>query len=425
MIERIKKALAVNNIDLFLINETEQTSSQLFFIKKNLDTNRISETIKYEVTIYKDFEKDGIKMRGFSTCNIYPDMPDDDLSKKLKDTLYSAGFACNPYFDFPHPRKDKPLSQNITGKSKDEFSVQEAANNVTTELFINDNSKDCFINSAEIFIKKCCYHTISSWGTDVSYDRQTIEGEFVVQCTTPEDVETYQDFYYTSPDAPGLSDKVQHAIELTRQRAIALRCGISGNLKLILSDKYVAELLDFYTERAAASMIYPKYSDFEVGKQVQHENITGDSLNITLKADLPYSYEGIKMQDIALLENGILKNIHGPARFCHYLGINPTGVYKKIAVAPGKQSFENMKSGRYLHVVNFSDFQMDKMSGRFGGEFRLAFYSDGTKVTPITGGSVSGSILDLAGNITLSAEMQNIKNYIGPLAISIENVSVG
>ena len=84
-----------------------------------------------------------------------------------------------------------------------------------------------------------------------------------------------------------------------------------------------------------------------------------------------------------------------------------------------------METGKYLHVVNFSDFQMDAMSGRFGGEFRLAFYSDGEKVIPLTGGSISGSIMELAGNMKLSSEMQTLKDYAGPFAISIDNVIVG
>ena len=82
-----------------------------------------------------------------------------------------------------------------------------------------------------------------------------------------------------------------------------------------------------------------------------------------------------------------------------------------------------MKKEKYLHIVNFSDFQMDSLSGRFGGEFRLAYYFDGEKTQPVTGGSVSGSILELSDNIHLSSETQKIKGFEGPLALSIDNVS--
>lgn len=418
MLEKIIKSLNKNKVDSYLINEISTTSTELFFIKKNLDMRRCKNVTKYDVTVYSDFFKDEIKMRGFATCILYPDMSDDELSKKISDAKYSCRFACNPYFDFPSPE-----TGHIKKESK--FDVEDTISKMTSALFINDTENDCFINSAEIFINEKLFHTISSWGTDVTYESHNIEGEFVTQCTSPEDVETYQDFYYTSSDSISLSNKVKQTIELTRQRAKASRCNISGAMKVILSGQYVADLLDFYTSRASASMIYPKYSDFKTDKQVQSANIKGDALNITITSELPYSSEGIKMHDRILLKNGVLKTIHGPARFCHYLGIEPTGVYNAISVPAGSLPLSSMKKGRYLHVVNFSDFQMDAMSGRFGGEFRLAFYCDGEKTIPITGGSISGSIIELADNITLSSDMQTLKNYTGPLAVSIDNVIIG
>jgi len=54
-----------------------------------------------------------------------------------------------------------------------------------------------------------------------------------------------------------------------------------------------------------------------------------------------------------------------------------------------------MKKEPYLYVVSFSDFSMDSLSGYFGGEIRLAYLFDGEKVTPVTGGSVSGNLLEL------------------------------
>ena len=173
--------------------------------------------------------------------------------------LEQVASDCGVYFVYKYigfPRQIKPLL------------TSEEINNCDYIIFDTDINNDVFINSAEIFVKNNKYHTVSSWGTDVSYERQNIEGEFVVQCTSPEDVETYQDFYYTTPDTDALSEKVRRTIDLTRQRAIATRCNINGSIKLIISGQYVADLLDFYTTRASASMIYPKYSDFEEGKLI-------------------------------------------------------------------------------------------------------------------------------------------------------------
>ena len=90
----------------------------------------------------------------------------------------------------------------------------------------------------------------------------------------------------------------------------------------------------------------------------------------------------------------------------------------------GSRTLEELKSIAYLHIVSFSDFQMDAFSGHFGGEIRLAFLYDGEKVTPVTGGSVNGSILEAQGHMFFSRERYRDENYEGPFAVRIEGVKV-
>ena len=85
---------------------------------------------------------------------------------------------------------------------------------------------------------------------------------------------------------------------------------------------------------------------------------------------------------------------------------------------------EEMKKTPYLHVVNFSDFQMDEMSGNFGGEIRLAYLFDGEKVTPVTGGSINGMIVKAQKNFVFSKETQESMDFSGPFAVSMEDVAV-
>ncbi len=417
MIQKILHLLKENNIRTYLINTDVEESHELFFIKKNLDMKRMKNVSKYELTIFNDFEKDNVKMRGSATCQIYPDMSYEDIDSKIKSAYYAASFATNPYYPLPGPEESSGYNNSS------DFVTEDAIRIMTEALFADDNSSDCFINSAELFVSKHTHCTISSEGVNVSYSYNTIEGEFVAQCISSQDVETYSDFYCETPDASALREKVTEVLKITRDRSIATKINTTGKIKAIISGQYVYDLLGFYLNRSSASMIYPKYSDFKLNEQVQNDNITGDSLNISLTARYPYSSEGIAMKDLPLLKDGILNNIHGSSRFCHYLNVKPTGVYTDIKVTPGTISINEMKKGKYLHIVNFSDFQMDALSGRFGGEFRLAYYCDGETVIPVTGGSVSGSILELSDNIHLSSETQKIKGYEGPLAISIENIS--
>ena len=74
--------------------------------------------------------------------------------------------------------------------------------------------------------------------------------------------------------------------------------------------------------------------------------------------------------------------------------------------------------------MTFSDFQMDAMSGHFGGEIRLAYLIEDGKVTPVTGGSVNGSILEAQKDLTFSAERYQTARYDGPYAMRLKGVSV-
>ena len=88
------------------------------------------------------------------------------------------------------------------------------------------------------------------------------------------------------------------------------------------------------------------------------------------------------------------------------------------------QQFEEMKKEPYLYAVTFSDFQMDTMSGHFGGEIRLAYLFDGERVRIVTGGSVNGSINACSGGMKFTTERYDSKNYSGPFAVMLPGVRV-
>ena len=424
MTDKILAALAAEKVGEYLITKTVQKSAELFFIKKTLDVKRAKEYTKYEVTVFRDFEKNGKACKGQSTVNIFPGMTDDEIRKTINDGMFAASFVANPTYEIPGPSDNKFIEmESDIAKT----SMEESCRIMSEALFAEDNDKDAFLNSAELFIYDTSRYIINSKGIDAGYRKCSVSGEFVVQCKAPQDVETYKDFRYDSLDAAALRDKVKRTIEYTKARAQASEAPASGNYRLILSEDYVATLFDFYKDKADASYVFAGYSDYKVGENVQADDdgkITGDAITAELKADIPFTGEGIRLIDRPFMEKGVLKTITGNARFASYLGIEPTGVYDDLKVEVGTTSVEEMKKKPYLHVVNFSDFQMDAFDGHFGGEIRLAFLFDGEKVTPVTGGSVNGSWFEVQNRLTLSKEKQNDKGFEGPLAICMDDIPV-
>jgi hypothetical protein len=88
------------------------------------------------------------------------------------------------------------------------------------------------------------------------------------------------------------------------------------------------------------------------------------------------------------------------------------------------RSEEELRAGRYLEVVEFSDFQVDSVTGDLFGEIRLAYWHDGESVTPVSGGSISGSMRELAGEMFLSRESAQYDNWRIPASTLVKGITV-
>ena len=418
MLERIRNALGRCGISLWRINETVEETAELFFVGRELDTRRVKNVQKYEVTVFRDVEAG----RGFTAVQLIASMEDGEIERELRDAYYAAQFAANPSYELTDPVQ-APLRAKAGELAQ--APLAQSAGRMVRALFAPDTREDAFVNSAELFAVRKRVHILSSEGTDVAYTDANVNGEFVVQCREPEDVEIHNTYSYNELDEKALSDKVEEALTFVRDRARAQRVLRSGRYDLVLSGNAVAEVLSYYTARSSASAVYARYSTWQRGEDVQGAEGDGARLDLTLRSTVPYSEEGIPMADLPLLRAGRLEAYHGPNRFCRYLGVKPTGYYRRLSCTNGTVSFEELKKGPCLWAVTFSDFQMDAMSGHFGGEIRLAYLieADGT-VTPVTGGSVNGSILEAQRSLTFSKDRYVTASYEGPYAVRLKGVSI-
>jgi len=420
MLDQVMRALKKAGIDSYLIRETCAESLELFFVKKNLDMRRGKKVTEVEVTVYRPFKEGEEEYLGHSVTHLFVTMEEDEMISALKNAYESAVYVKNkPYTLYRGHQEEKVImSSGLNGQS-----LGEVAGIMTEALFRNDQREDAFLNSAELFVRQNDIHVISSTGTDVAYQERSVWCEFVVQAKEPVDVEQYFSLEYTDLQPDAMAEEVRKALDQVHDRAHAQKEPAAGNYDLILSGKNLAEILSFYAARASAQMVYPKYSDYTVGAEVQGKEIKGEKLNITMVPAAPYSAEGIPMKERALLKDGKLKMIFGSNRFSCYLGIEPTGDYRRMSVDNGSVPFEELKKG-CLYPVSFSDFQMDELSGHFAGEIRLAYLYSGKGVEVLTGGSINGSLIEKQDNLVFSQESFRNSEYSGPFAVKITNIAV-
>ncbi|MCD8105325.1 MAG: metallopeptidase TldD-related protein [Lachnospiraceae bacterium] len=449
MIDKIIKALQSQPVSDYLLRDVQKETVELFFIKKNLDMRRAENVRDCSVTVYRDFEKEGRSCRGEASFTVGPSFSEEEISEKCKKAYLSAGFVANPHYELPSGKKiDRvTVESDLAGMPLDEaagrmvqalFAPEQSENDLSRGVSASqpdpsfvvksesqDNSR-AFLNSAELFVEKTTCHIVNSRGVDVSYVKYNVNGELVAQCKNPQDVETYEHFSYDTLDTVGLSALVERTLRMTEDRALASAMPATGVYDVLLSDEYAAEIFRFYLERGAGDMIYQHMSDYQVGDFVQGApgEVTGPLLNLDYVPTVPYSYEGLSMVTLPCMVDGVFRNIHASARFCEYLGVKATGRYTKLSCPSGDTDFEEMKKHPGLYVVNFSDFQMNSLSGNFGGEIRLAYLNDGKTITPVTGGSVNGSIFEAQKDFVFSRETQDLPAFRGPKAILLKGVAV-
>ena len=161
-----------------------------------------------------------------------------------------------------------------------------------------------------------------------------------------------------------------------------------------------------------------------MGENVQGTDIKGDKVSIQLKSSVPFSKEGIVLKDTKLIEDGVLKAIHGPYNFAEYLGIEPIGNFDGAVIQGGNTSEKDMFVDGTLKIIRFSDFQMDEITGDCFGEIRLALLKKGDEIIPVTGGSDTINIKDVKDEMLFSKETEDDRGVIIPKCIKFKNINV-
>ena len=130
------------------------------------------------------------------------------------------------------------------------------------------------------------------------------------------------------------------------------------------------------------------------------------------------------LKETQVIQDGIITNFLASKRFADYLNIPCTGSITNTIVTGGSKSESEFFLEPYLKVIKFSAFQIDPMTGNFGGEFRLGIYFDGEKEVPVTLGSIAANIKDVQENMFLSKEQAKYNYLLGPKSIQFFNVRI-
>lgn len=421
IIELIRTALDNSGADGWMITDTLTEGWEFYFIRHDLDQNRAKNVEHINVKVFKKSE-DG-SFLGDASDEIAPTAAESEIKKTIDSLVMKAGYVKNPFYKLNPPE----TSGDPIGADFNTADISADFINAMNEL---PESADADINSYEIFATKVTRHILTSAGTDITEIYPSSMIEVVVNARDDDhEIELYRMYHSGTCDKEGLKNSLVHTLQYGRDRLKAEKTPALEKADVIFSTDDAVEIYNYFRDRLSAAMLVRKMSDWEIGKAITEAE--GDKVTLTAKRSLEnsstnfsYDEEGAPLDDLVLLNRYIPENYWGSRMYTQYLGMERSGIVYNYEISGGSRSEAELRSGKYLEIVEFSDFQVDSMSGDIFGEIRLGYYHDGENVKIITGGSVSGNMEQFIKNMHFSKELVQYNNVKIPAVTKLADVTI-
>ena len=422
MLNKIKSKLESIGCDGWELTETVKNGWEFYFIRHELDQNRAVEIDTIEIKLYKSIGNG--EFLGNASGEISPTASDEEIDERLSSLLYQASLVKNPAYKL----NDKPIE--IPDKT-DEIDIEKIAEDFIKTIKSVEETENEYINSYEIFVNSLTRHYLNSNGVEYTcvYPESTVD--IVVNARKGDhEIEMYRFLESGTCDGEKLKKDIADAMHFGSDRLDAVPTPMLNNYDVVFSTADAVQIYDYFVERMASDYIVRQISDWEIGKPVVADT-AGDKISVkalpSLKnssKDFPVDKEGAVISEQWLIEDGIAKNYFGSRQFSQYLGLeNSSNVYN-VCFSGGKKSAEEIRTGDYLEIVEFSDFQVDDMGGDIAGEIRVAYLHKDGKTTVVTGGSVSGNMIEAAKDMAFSSETSQYDTRVIPSVTKLKNLRI-
>ena len=410
--------------DGWAVRDEIRTGWEFYFIRHALDQNRVRDTEHITLTVYKAFEEGEKKFLGSASAELAPTATEAEAEELIRSLLFEAGLIRNPAYALGEPRGE-------AGAPTSEPDVKAIAGDFIRAMRSVEEDASGDINSYEIFTDSIRCRLVTSTGIDVTDVFPASMAEVVVNARDEKrEIELYRMYRSGSCDAAGLKANVEETMRFGRDKLRAEKTPALGRCDVVFSTDDALQLYDYFIARMGAGMIYQGISDCEIGKRVA-EDKGGDALTVRTVRTLEnsshngaFDAEGAPVRNMTVISRGVAENYYGSRMFAQYIGLSDSFIPGNFVVEGGEKTAAELRTGRYLEIVEFSDFQVSPMNGDIAGEIRLGYLHDGDSVTVVEGGSVSGTMRELGGAMRFSKEQKQYNNYLIPAVTRLCGVSI-
>lgn len=411
------------NISGYKITEKKTASYELFFVHKNLETVRSTDTAFTSVTVYVDF--DG--KTGDSSFSVYKSMTESDIEKKIAAAHDRAMLAGNQQYALVEGGE----LNAVLPTDLDKYSPAELGSRIADAVYAADDVPGGSINALEIFIYKDTVRVMNSRGVDKTQVTHRVMIEAIPTFTDDkQSVELYEDYRFTEFDPEKLTAEIAAKMREVKDRALAVKPEGEMKINVLLRPHEISELVGELSYDLNYASVYSHANLHKTGDDLQ--NGDGDKITLTMKAVIEgsensayFDQDGTELTDTVIIRDGVVCGNHGSNRYGQYLGVEkPSGSLPCIKLEAGTLTDGEIGAEPYIECVSMSGLQLDLYNDYIGGEIRLAYLHDGEKVTPVTGVSMSAKLSDVLASLRLSEKTDVSRNYEGPVRLLMKGVSV-
>ena len=422
MIDIEKLLKASSGVDDYRIVSKKTASYEVFFVHRNLETVRATDTVTTDVTVYVNY--DG--KLGDSSFALYESMTEEMASEKIAAAVNRAKLALNQHYELPSGGcAQAELPSNFA-----DYALPELAQHIADVVFAADAYENGSINATEIFLYEDTVTVRNSRGIHKTQVKRHAMIEAIPTWNEGgESVELYEDYRFASFDAAKVTEEIDRRMQEVRDRQKAKKLE-PQTLDVALNQLEISNLLSTILRNMNFASVYMHANLYNVGDDLQKDG-TGDKLTITMVKEIPGSIEsaafdsdGLDLRDRTVIKDGVVVAKYGVNRFAQYLGEEPTGALHCGRVEKGTVTQEELDSKPYLEIMSMSGLQVDLFSDYVGGEIRLAYYHENGKKIPVTGISMSARLSDVLKSLRMTEKTIAQADYEGPEKFILKGMSI-
>ena len=417
-LEQLLGILKTSGADAWEVADINEWGWEFYFIRHRLDQHRTKAVDSFSVKVYKKLE-DG-QFLGSASAQIAPDASEEEMRRTVDGLCRDASYVRNPFYTL-----NKPAEAEASESAPLDMKAVCGDFLRTMRSLPETETED--LNSYEIFVSEIRRRFLNSEGVDVTSVYPSSMVEAVVNARKDShEIELYRLLKSGTCDREQLTKELTEALAYGRDRLLTKPTPGLGKADVIFSTDPARELYSWFVSRLDTAMVYRGMSDWKIGDAVGPENLTIRAVRTLPNSswNTPYDEEGAPIRDLTLIDGGKAAAYWGRRQFSQYMKLDSSFDVYNFAVTGGTESEEELRTGNYLEVVEFSDFQVDDITGDIAGEIRLAYLHQGGKVTPVSGGSVSGSMPELVKTMRFSKESRQYNCHLIPSVTRLQGVTI-